>query len=745
MRFFALRLALFAFLCFPLANMAYSQTVTATPTFSLAPGTYNAAQTLSIADATAGATIYYTTDNTTPTTSSAVYTGPIALGPDTSMHVGAIAKAPGDAVSAVLKGYYDIITPTAAPVAYPPGGSYTGYPAPSVTLTESAPNATIYYTTDGSYPTKSSPTYTAPIAVTTGMEINAYATAPGYSTGAESQSTYTLTAPAPVITPASGSNNASTATVTISSTIPGTSSPIPGAVIYYSTNGTIPTTASSVYSGPFTETPSTTTNYVVQAIATVPGFSQSPNAVSSFTVDAPTGALASAVVNTTPVLTIPAQFLGLSVDVLKPPVIMGQPSTGVNTSYVNLLKNLTATATAPLLFRISTDDYTVAEVQAATAPLTQLAASINVQYTLGVDLWNSNLNLAEEEQSAWQAGIPSSNILAFEIGNEPDVYPYNGARPNGYTWAQYLSQFQQWKRGIDPNGNLGILAPAMGGQTNWIPSAISALQAGTLTPTIVGQHAYLGDDYLNPLTNPPTPWPTNYLLQPSSTTYYPNLLSSFVSQAHASGYPFRVSEMNSFYDGGAPGISNSFSSALWAVDNMFAFVQEGVDGVNWHSGKSTIYDLFEFQSTTKNGIATFATTQVNPLYYGLLLFSRMAGNHAQLLSTTTQVANSANVSIWSTIDSAGTVRVVVLNKDTAASGNVSISLPGYTAGTVQYLSAASYQAQNGVTFGGQTFDGTPDGTIQGTPIASTISSQTGNFTLPNVPITSAALITFLKP
>ena len=55
-----------------------TQTV-ATPTFSPAGGTYYEAQNVTISCATAGATIYYTTDGNDPTTSSAVYSSPIAV------------------------------------------------------------------------------------------------------------------------------------------------------------------------------------------------------------------------------------------------------------------------------------------------------------------------------------------------------------------------------------------------------------------------------------------------------------------------------------------------------------------------------------------------------------------------------------------------------------------------------------------------------------------------------------------
>jgi hypothetical protein len=65
----------------------------ATATFSPGSGTYGSAQRVTINDTTTGATIYYTNDGTTPTTSSAVYNGPITVGSTETLQ--AIAGAGG--------------------------------------------------------------------------------------------------------------------------------------------------------------------------------------------------------------------------------------------------------------------------------------------------------------------------------------------------------------------------------------------------------------------------------------------------------------------------------------------------------------------------------------------------------------------------------------------------------------------------------------------------------------------------
>lgn len=81
----------------------------ATPTFSPAGGTYSEAQAVTISCETDGATIYYTTDSSNPTTSSTQYTGAITV--SESMTIKAIAVKSGFANSTVAEATYDMNFP----------------------------------------------------------------------------------------------------------------------------------------------------------------------------------------------------------------------------------------------------------------------------------------------------------------------------------------------------------------------------------------------------------------------------------------------------------------------------------------------------------------------------------------------------------------------------------------------------------------------------------------------------------
>ena len=165
---------------------------TGTPTFSPAGGTYSASQSATISDATAGATIYYTIDGSTPTIASTKYTGPITVSKTET--VKAIAASSGNQNSAVATTAYTITPPagtTATPTFIPAGGSYNA--SQSVTISDATAGATIYYAIDGSTPTASSTRYTGPITVSKTETTKAIAVSGGNQNSAVATAAYTIT------------------------------------------------------------------------------------------------------------------------------------------------------------------------------------------------------------------------------------------------------------------------------------------------------------------------------------------------------------------------------------------------------------------------------------------------------------------------------------------------------------------------------------------------------------------------
>ena len=212
----------------------------ATPTIQQETGTHN----VSITTATPGATIYYTIDGTTPTTSSTLYTGASEeLG---GKPIKAIAVKDNMINSDIGEGEIDIRCAT-------PVLSFNNITS-MVSITCGTEGSTIYYTIDNSEPTTTSTAYTAPFSVTSPTTVKAIATHGDLDPSAVAELVISQVA-TPTIQN-NGSNAVSITTETV------------GATIYYTTDGSTPTTSSTKYTVPLTENIS---NVTIKAIAVKEG------------------------------------------------------------------------------------------------------------------------------------------------------------------------------------------------------------------------------------------------------------------------------------------------------------------------------------------------------------------------------------------------------------------------------------------------------------------------------------------
>ena len=143
-----------------------------------------------------------------------------------------------------------------------------------VTISTATADATIYYTVDGSDPNTSSSVYSTPITIDAAKTIKAYAVKAGFPDSEIATAAYTIAAPCatPTFSPAAGEVEKGS-TVEISCATD-------GATIYYTTDGTDPTTGSTEYTSAITINSATT----IKAIAAKDGLANSTVATASYTV-----------------------------------------------------------------------------------------------------------------------------------------------------------------------------------------------------------------------------------------------------------------------------------------------------------------------------------------------------------------------------------------------------------------------------------------------------------------------------
>ena len=266
----------------------------ATPTFSPGQGTYSSDTSVTVSDSTSGATIYYTTNGTTPTTTSTQYSGQILVaGNGTTETIEAIAIKSGMANTAVATATYVIKYSQVATPTFSPGqGTYSS--DTSVTIINSTGGAKIYYTTNGTTPTTTSTQYSGQILVAgngTTETIEAIAAGSGMANSQVASATYTINysqVSTPAVSPNGGNTITQPETITLTDNTP-------GAAIYYthSTNGIPPSPTNLPPASPwllYNPNPPTPqvpivgddqTQWVIVAEATNSGMANSTNATSA--------------------------------------------------------------------------------------------------------------------------------------------------------------------------------------------------------------------------------------------------------------------------------------------------------------------------------------------------------------------------------------------------------------------------------------------------------------------------------
>jgi hypothetical protein len=249
------------------------------PVFSPGQGNYTQTQNVTISSTTPGAEIHYTTDGSTPTGNSALYTGPVSMALSSTLK--AVTTKAGWENSSVTSGTYNFSV--TAPTFNPPGGEFAEYPLVNISCV--TPSAQIRYTIDGTEPTSTSSLYTDPVEITSTTTLKARAYRTGWSSSTTTSATYTITqtqtVATPVITPAGGAFSAPQSVVITCITN--------GASIRYTTDNSEPIQSSAEYTVPLSISHDTT----VKAKAFRSGWYDSQTASETYMIDFTLGVMIS--------------------------------------------------------------------------------------------------------------------------------------------------------------------------------------------------------------------------------------------------------------------------------------------------------------------------------------------------------------------------------------------------------------------------------------------------------------------
>jgi hypothetical protein len=397
------------------------------------------------------------------------------------------------------------------------------------------------------------------------------------------------------------------------------------------------------------------------------------------------------------------------------------------------------------------------------ASLAALTRASGWRVVLGLDLGHPFRAAAVGEARAATATLGAA-LAALEIGNEPDLYtrpppePFrsqlgaSALRPRGWGLDAYEAESARLASALS---EAGLRAPLWGPDTasgRWLGGYATD---GLRRLSVLTAHLYPLDRCLRGrLTRGPSAYA---LLSRRVRAREALLIGRYVAVASGRGLPLRVDETNSVACGGEPGVSDSFASALWALDVGLTAAREGAAGLNFHGGLGACSAGGTILAPWYSPLCTLADGQLGarPAYYALLLLRALEGcRFVKALYRT-----SHNVSVYALRAPDGTLRIVVDDEDLPAgsragggpgtpagrtpapraSGPVDVVVqadPSYRLGSVIRLSAPSVTAKSGVRLGGRAL--LPDGSFPAT-VPTPIAGEAGHFAVP-VSAGSAALV-----
>ena len=430
---------------------------------------------------------------------------------------------------------------------------------------------------------------------------------------------------------------------------------------------------------------------------------------------------------------IPPDFMGLGYDIssVARPGLLSQQ----NAAYVQLVRTLGSHG----IIRIggNTSDYSsyAAAAQPISSPESGPGSVVNdaVLRDLGTFLkatgwrliWGLNLGRGSEADAVAEAkavlAATQMSLFAFEIGNEPDLFPHNEVhRKSGYDYDDYLREYRKFRDALRKEiPGIPLAGPDVAGATSWVTRF--ARDEGKDIQLLT--HHYYREGQ-NPTSSIDKLLHSDPKLSP--------ILAELKTASQSCGVPYRICETNSFSGGGKAGVSDTFASALWVLDFMHKLASAGCTGVNMETGVNQRGFISSYSPLGDDEHGHYSATTE---FYGMLAFAR--SGTGELIVSHLEAGNG-NLEAYATKQGNDQITLTLINKEQAYDAIVGVeSVSAFRRGSVLRLSAPSLESKTGVLFGGVPVD--PRGVWH--PIrAEQIQASQGKWGV-RLPAASAAIVT----
>jgi hypothetical protein len=322
-------------------------------------------------------------------------------------------------------------------------------------------------------------------------------------------------------------------------------------------------------------------------------------------------------------------------------------------------------------------------------------------------IYGLNLGTGTPERAAQEATYVAKTLGPrleyFQVGNEVDLFSSHLRDPETWNPQAYLRQWLTFARAITaalPGARFGM--PDVASRMDWLTEIAAAWPTIENPPKIVclSHHYYFGGPATNPKVNIPN------LLSPQSAATVQHMADVAKAAADKVGVPLRMTEGNTCYRGGKPGVSDVFAAAMWAADYALHLAVNGYTGVNLHGGSGPSVansvggslpgdELLRQQGETPEKIATHphpfytpiasfgAEYTLEPVAYGLKFAGQMIGGtfFKDDLSARLQ-ASGVDATAYAATFRDGELRVMILNKDADRELIVDLDCGSHRSGTI---------------------------------------------------------------